>query len=55
MIPVSEFVTAVKAKLDERGESDVFRSMAVDAKEGRMSFDDRSVTWWHHRDKPETG
>ena len=55
MISISDFVTAVKAKLDDRGESDVFKSMAFDAKEGRMTFDDKSVRKWRHRDKPGTG
>ena len=55
MIPVSDFVTAVKAYLDEGGESRVFQSMALDARDGRMSFDDVNPNRWRHLDKPDTG
>lgn len=55
MINVSEFVSAVEGWLDDSGEARVFRSMARDAKEGRMSFDDVSPHRWRHRNQPDTG
>ncbi len=46
MIPVSEFVTAVEAKLDEGGESSVFQSMATQAKDGGMAFSTTNPDEW---------
>ena len=55
MVPVAEFVEAVRVELVGRGEPKVFRFMAREARDGRMAFHEEATFLWAPSDSVGVG